>query len=222
MSPFRLMSMLFLVTAFSGTLCAQGNPGDEGMCAVLKDGTPGLYGLCVAYCELQDCDVIDSDSSSCTKMLENYNKKIDVGVDPAMPCLQPDQASCPCFTEEEVWRVTERGLWPMVELPGFSDTYPDIILANYVYFPGTNYDYATITLKGGELLSTKVIMEVGASSDNDDFCHYSDSSYLGYAFEEQIERWAEFPPDDGYTPQISACLDLMKPYIDRVNEVRGQ
>ena len=30
-------------------------PVNEGVCDDLIGGTPGLYGLCVAFCEAQDC-----------------------------------------------------------------------------------------------------------------------------------------------------------------------
>lgn len=81
-------------------------PAVEDVCDVLIGRTPGLYGLCVAYCEAQDCDIAAARSAQCKRtppskpILRNYNKKMRVG-DPAMPCLAPPQAECPCITEEE-------------------------------------------------------------------------------------------------------------------------
>ena len=44
---------------FTGTLYAQTpdgeTPANEGVCDELMFYTPGLYGLCVAFCEAQDC-----------------------------------------------------------------------------------------------------------------------------------------------------------------------
>jgi len=81
-------------------------PAEEDVCDVLIGGTPGLYGLCVAYCEAQDCDSDAAHSGQCTRrppnepVLRNYNRKMAVG-DPAMPCLAPPPSPCPCLTEEE-------------------------------------------------------------------------------------------------------------------------
>ena len=32
-------------------------PAEESVCDALQGGTPGLYGLCTAYCEAQDADI---------------------------------------------------------------------------------------------------------------------------------------------------------------------
>jgi hypothetical protein len=84
-------------------------PSVETVCDPLRvsnGGTPGLYGLCVAYCEAQDChdnpqckaenpgDAWGAHSCSCEDVLANYNKKRQA-TDPEMPCILP--AECPCF-----------------------------------------------------------------------------------------------------------------------------
>jgi hypothetical protein len=73
---------------------------------VSNGGTPGLYGLCNAYCEAQGCgenplcqaenpgDAWGAHSCGCEDVLGNYNKKRLAG-DPEMPCILP--AECPCF-----------------------------------------------------------------------------------------------------------------------------
>jgi len=77
-------------------------PANEGACDVLKtNATPGLYGLCVAYCEAQDLDTFDKEPPS-TKILDNYNKKKLTG-DPDMPCLK---VPCPCWTDAELASIT--------------------------------------------------------------------------------------------------------------------
>jgi hypothetical protein len=79
-------------------------PAEESVCDALADGTPGLFGLCVAYCEAKDCDDPLSDcGTSGEKILENYNKKKAPG-DPDMPCIAkaPTSAACPCFSEDDV------------------------------------------------------------------------------------------------------------------------
>lgn len=77
-------------------------PANEGVCDVLKtNATPGLYGLCVAYCEAQDLDTFEKEPPS-TKILENYNKKKVAG-DPDMPCLR---VPCPCWSDAELASIS--------------------------------------------------------------------------------------------------------------------
>jgi hypothetical protein len=80
-------------------------PANEGVCDVLIGATPGLYGLCNAYCEAQDLDDFDKKPPS-VKILANYNKKKKAG-DPDMPCLQTPVADCPCWTETELASVND-------------------------------------------------------------------------------------------------------------------
>lgn len=87
-------------------------PANEGVCDDLHGGTPGLYGLCVAFCEAQDCEP-DFDAEDpfeeCTfgaqRVLDNYNKKKKDG-DPDMPCIQ--QAECSCWTSEMLANVNPK------------------------------------------------------------------------------------------------------------------
>lgn len=82
-------------------------PNQENICNTLTGATSGLFGLCIAYCEAQDCDYDGVLSGQCKKpnhkILENYNriKQVD---DPEMPCIpepEPDQ-SCPCFNANDL------------------------------------------------------------------------------------------------------------------------
>ena len=84
-------------------------PANEGICDPLTDATPGLYGLCVAMCEAQDCEAeLDPNTgevvydASCKpssrQLLGNYNK-IAGPSDPRMPCVT---VACPCWTEAQL------------------------------------------------------------------------------------------------------------------------
>ncbi len=86
-------------------------PVNEGVCDELKDGTPGLYGLCVAFCEAQDIASIEQPiteedlatlegSAPSGKILANYDKKKQPG-DPEMPCIKVEEP-CPCWSAEEL------------------------------------------------------------------------------------------------------------------------
>jgi hypothetical protein len=90
-------------------------PAEESVCDVVKGGTPGLYGLCIAFCEAHDCEPVrladDSlDLSMCKKndwrLVEKYVEKMTEG-DPPMPCLpepneEPQEVTCPCWGEKEL------------------------------------------------------------------------------------------------------------------------
>ena len=103
-SLYALMGIFFLSTGVHAKTPDGGTPANEGICDTLVDHTPGLYGLCVAYCEAQDIDLLLDDPDQVSKavpsekILENYNRKKGAG-DPDMPCIQE---SCPCWTTEEV------------------------------------------------------------------------------------------------------------------------
>lgn len=73
-------------------------PANEFVCNALQGGSPGLYGLCVAYCEAQDLDIIGDKETPNNKILTNYRKKMQAG-DPDMPCLQ---TPCSCWTQAEL------------------------------------------------------------------------------------------------------------------------
>ena len=91
-------------------------PAKETLCDPLADATPGLYGLCVAMCEAQDCKAtldpetgeVDFDEScnpSAERILENYNRKAGPS-DPPMPCVE---IACPCWSETAIDNIG--GLW---------------------------------------------------------------------------------------------------------------
>ena len=86
-------------------------PANESVCDVLQGGTPGLYGLCIAFCEAQDhaalTDPITEEELAALasavpsgRILNNYNKKKLDG-DPDMPCISVVEP-CPCWTSDEL------------------------------------------------------------------------------------------------------------------------
>jgi len=81
-------------------------PANEGVCDDLMFASPGLYGLCVAFCEAQDCvpdpaaaDPFANCRPSSPKLLEIYNRKKQPS-DPSMPCYYEEE--CPCWSPEEL------------------------------------------------------------------------------------------------------------------------
>lgn len=80
-------------------------PAAESVCDELKGGTPGLFGLCNAYCEARDCDdpLVDCGASG-EEILASYDSKRRPG-DPDMPCLV-EAVSCPCFGEADILELS--------------------------------------------------------------------------------------------------------------------
>ncbi len=103
---------LFMIsaTAFAND---ETTPAEETICNELKYATPGLYGLCVAYCEAQDGETtVDLENLSdltppSRKILEKYNSKMQEG-DPAMPCVNYESA-CPVWTFAQLADVGTHG-----------------------------------------------------------------------------------------------------------------
>ena len=93
-------------------------PADEVTCDDLKYATPGLYGLCIAFCEAHDCEPVwdddgNLDFSGCKKndrkLLDRYRQKRQDG-DPDMPCLpavianEDPATACPCWSRDQLSR----------------------------------------------------------------------------------------------------------------------
>jgi hypothetical protein len=85
-------------------------PANEDVCDNLADATPGLYGLCVAFCEAQDCEATldpatgevtlePSCRPSSATLLENYFKKAGPADPQVPPCVK---VPCPCWSESEI------------------------------------------------------------------------------------------------------------------------
>jgi len=79
-------------------------PAVEDVCDPLVSATPGLYGLCVAYCEAHDADLLADLDVPNRRILENYNKK-KTEFDPPMPCIQQEVGECRCWTPDDLLTV---------------------------------------------------------------------------------------------------------------------
>lgn len=100
----RLFFLSALLGLFSAPLFADGlPPSEENVCDELQlpGVTPGLFGLCNAYCEAKDCDGYPEGEAprSCNRLLVNYENRAGES-DPVMPCLQEERTVCPCWPPE--------------------------------------------------------------------------------------------------------------------------
>lgn len=116
-APLAAIVAGFLLIAASSSLFAadRRTPANEGICDPLTDATPGLYGLCVAYCEainlpedLSDPTALESLAIQGQKLLRNYDRK-KTEDDPDMPCVVYDAINCPAWTYEQAQGVGEHG-----------------------------------------------------------------------------------------------------------------
>lgn len=137
----KWMKMLIVLTMLAGSagiaLAGDGAPPSvEEVCDVVKYGAPGLFGLCIAFCEAQDCEpdpFADDPFENCQpgseRVLANYRRKMEPG-DPEMPCLKDP---CPCWTQDEIdslrypqlgdatrcWTATQKGDFWRISDPEF-------------------------------------------------------------------------------------------------------
>lgn len=107
MSVVRILVVSAVFLGVASHSAAQVLPANEGVCDELMWATPGLFGLCVAFCEAQDCepdfsqaDPFENCKPSSPKLLDLYDKKRQPG-DPVMPCIAP-APNCPCWTQAEL------------------------------------------------------------------------------------------------------------------------
>jgi hypothetical protein len=115
MKRLQLLTVLVLVAAMGHAQTPDGDaPANEGVCDELIGFTPGLYGLCVAFCEAQDCEATFDPATgnvafdpgcrpSNPRLLAKYNK-LKNPADPAMPCVKN---GCPCWTENEIALIAD-------------------------------------------------------------------------------------------------------------------
>ena len=110
MMSLRHIGLLAVLAMLMGSV-AYAEP-NEGVCDELVTAGKGLHGLCVAFCEAQDCTAtLDPEGnlsfpkkcrSSSQRTLDKYNARREVGVDPPMPCLNFEPGECVCWSEDEI------------------------------------------------------------------------------------------------------------------------
>jgi hypothetical protein len=115
-------------------------PAEEDTCDVLRHGSPGLYGLCIAFCEAHDCvpdfsleDPFVDCKKNDRKILDKYRDRMKDG-DPDMPCLpsagEDPETACPCWSRDQLAYfpfglslsgVSESGRWGQTDLESTGD-----------------------------------------------------------------------------------------------------
>lgn len=114
--------------------------GNAQVCASLRGATPGLHGLCQAYCARRDQSGVDMNDIASVRaaapsvtLLERYNA-IKTESDPVMPCFAdagddgesdlpddpPVPTSCACWTSDQIQLIdgildAPRGMTPEVQ-----------------------------------------------------------------------------------------------------------
>jgi len=118
-----------------------------GVCDVLQSYPKGLYGLCVAFCEAQDCVATFDEATqtlvfpkNCTPSSASTLAKYEsrrVGTDaPPMPCIND---GCPCWSEAEMDAVAD----------GRLDFCEDSMIQSVIWgrdLSTNNVDYAAVAI----------------------------------------------------------------------------
>jgi uncharacterized protein YuzB (UPF0349 family) len=161
------------------------------VCEALKGGSPGLYGLCTAFCKnhdndysslsaLDQADAIAQDTPS-ARILANYNKKMKAG-DPTMPCLVPDVVpdSCPCWQPADLDNILG-----FAGENQFRDTFPALANTQLVH---TNTNKPVLSLNsdprrgtlcyGYELINGEVVSASSIDQLQFDDCLASYESFM--------------------------------------------
>lgn len=160
----RFICLSALLGLFSSALFADGlPPSQENVCDDLQlpGVTPGLFGLCNAYCEAKDCDgyPVGEEPRSCERLLSNYERRAGAS-DPMMPCLEAPGPVCPCWPPESN-RLTDAGLnlpadGCLDSLPGLGTliNYDDgVDMISFAAFPG-GCEYINSMTGAYDLLNT--------------------------------------------------------------------
>lgn len=181
-------------------------PSEEGVCDVLLgDGiTPGLFGLCNAYCEAKDCDEYPEDGQprSCDRILANFNNRRDES-NPVeqMRCLVDDEPTCPCWSGEQ-FGDRGMGLEPvgcLVNVPGLGslveyEDFPHMVVFASTPEPGCEYDNTFIVVdpETGETLSEDI---VGLTEDEDAACRADVATLVAEVSGDVPGGCVVFPPN---------------------------
>lgn len=102
----RFFAKASLAALVAAVVSAPAAANDKSVCEDVRYGTPGLYGLCIAYCLGADCDAQTQKAAACKppreSILSNYDKKKQEG-DSDMPCrISFGDSQCPCFTANDL------------------------------------------------------------------------------------------------------------------------
>ena len=179
-------------------------PANEGVCNELLDATPGLYGLCVSFCEAQDCVpdfTLENPFENCRagsqKVLDNYEKRRGAG-DPSMPCIQ--QASCPCWTDQE--------LFSLRSVDQTSDSWScflnqDIIIPDVItLLDRSTWNILNNPTQGPEEYFTQVVSVADIDNTGNSFCSLVDRCVDGNCLGGQTGIVRFLPTD---TTEHAAC-----------------
>jgi len=166
-----------------------------GVCDGLKQGaSPGLYGLCLALCEAQDCvpdytqpNPFASCTPSSSRILDLYNERKGPN-DPGMPCVE-QTSGCPCFSAED--------------LEGIPTPYRQCLI---------DYDFGNSSELYTNILSTATENGTGAQAQTGQFtnsCAFGDATV-----EPDIFIFLEVSP-----AAAQACRQLL---VDHINANQDQ
>ena len=158
----------FVLLCGAALLVAQSNPPAAGVCEDLRDSTPGLYGLCVAFNQGHDCEAdfnlpepfVDCKPAS-ARIYDLYEDKRQPD-DPDMPGVVP--GACLCFDETHLDNIPGSVTQCAVGEPHSKGTASNAISTLDFVYQVIDYD----TGPGGECIRLEPPAPVFAASLNDE------------------------------------------------------
>ena len=107
-SSMLFIIALFVLTCGAGSVLAQTadgvTPAEEEVCDIFSGAA---FGLCNAYCEAMDCELLDdgdeftspnASATACLKVKDNFIKITGLGALPC-DCSESGQAGCSCAVD---------------------------------------------------------------------------------------------------------------------------
>ncbi len=195
-------------------------PSEEDVCDDLKYGTPGLYGLCIAFCEAHDCIPdysLDNPYANCKKsdsrILANYKRKMRDG-DPEMPCLPGKHDSesnlCPCWSKAQLAMFPYKDQFDNVVWSGMSaninGNYEDDGCSQDLGYIGEGVALADGTFLHFDIAAYNGDCE-GTFCSGEVFCEKDD--VLGVACPDGVET-SNYTPDEITDEEYEACAQQIR------------
>lgn len=164
------------------------------VCDPLFGGTPGLFGMCLAYCkagELEavllergvDAQKLERLAARKDKVLSYYNSRRQAS-DPEMPCIQ--QNACPCWGQDQ----TSAAFWTARGTAQCGDTSADTVMFK--------------SISAGQSDNTVNIRAYSNAGVGPHFCSLSDQTTGEFSLQQVSETDARFCGQ-----QISATCSLL-------------
>ena len=175
----RKLVILGLCALSFGYFSSSAFAGNVEECEQLKGGTPGLYGLCLAYANA-------GNDKARERIAENYAKKMEAG-DPTLEEIFDEGATCPCWVSPEYLADVTAGASPTFCAEDLDDTSYELVFyldggltvnLSAGFLPGDPYDGQT----GCVINDRGAQFDTATTADEDEACRLGLESLIAMDF----------------------------------------